>query len=69
VGRYCSAEIVGPDVIMTTIPELMGRRVYEMHGDFILAPLHHLFTVQCRLMSGAWTHLSAPVYAERAVWA
>jgi hypothetical protein len=54
---------------MTTIPEPMGRRTYEMRGDSVSVPLHHLFTVQRRLTSGAWTHLSAPRYAERTVWA
>jgi hypothetical protein len=69
MGRYCSAEIMGPEVIMTTIPEPMGCRTYRMREDSISASLHHLFDVQCRLMSGAWTHLSAPGYAERVVWA
>jgi hypothetical protein len=54
---------------MTTFHEPMGRRTSEMRGDSISAPLHHYFTVQCRLMSGTWSHLSAPGYAERAVWA
>jgi hypothetical protein len=52
---------------MTTIPKPTGRRAYGMRGDSVLAPLHHLFTVQRRLMSGAWTHLSVPGYAERAM--
>jgi hypothetical protein len=54
---------------MTTILEPTGHRAYVMRRDSVSAPLHHLFVVQCRLMSGAWTHLSAPGYAERAVWA
>jgi hypothetical protein len=54
---------------MTTIPELMRHRTYGIHGESISTPLLHLFVVQCRLMSRAWTHLSAPGYAERAVWA
>jgi hypothetical protein len=54
---------------MTTIPEPTGRHAYELHGDSVLAPLHHLFVVQCRLMSGSWTHLPAPGYAEHTVWA
>jgi hypothetical protein len=69
MGRYCSAEIVGPEVIMTTIPEPMGLRAYGMHEDSISAPLLHLLIVQRRLISGAWTHLSASGYAEHAVWA
>jgi hypothetical protein len=69
VSRYCSAEITGPEVIMTMVPELMGRRTYGMRGDFVSAPLHHLFAVQRRLMSGAWTHLLAPGYVEHTVWA
>jgi hypothetical protein len=69
VGRYCSAEIVGPEAIMTTILEPMGHRTYGMRGDSISAPVHHHFAVQCRLMSGTWAHLSAPGYVERAVWA
>jgi hypothetical protein len=69
VGRYCSTEIMAPEVIMTTIPKPMGRRAYRMHGDFVSAALHHLFTIQRRLTSRAWTHLSAPGYAERVVWA
>jgi hypothetical protein len=54
---------------MTMIPESTGLRAYGMRGDSVLAPMHHLFAVQCQLMSGAWTHLSTPGYAERAVWA
>jgi hypothetical protein len=54
---------------MTTIPEPTGRHAYGMRGDSVSALLHHLFAVQRRLMSGAWTHLSAPGYAERVVWA
>jgi hypothetical protein len=54
---------------MTTIPEPMGRHAYRMHGDSVSASLHHHFTIQCRLMSGAWAHLSTPGYAERSVWA
>jgi hypothetical protein len=53
VGRYCSAEIVGPEVIMTTIPEPAGLHAYGMHRDSVLAPLLHLLVVQRRLMSGA----------------
>jgi hypothetical protein len=67
VGRYCSAGIAGPEAIMTTIPEPTGRRAYGMRGDSVLAPLHHHFIVQCRLMSGTWARFSAPGYAERAV--
>jgi hypothetical protein len=69
VGRYCTAKIAGPEVIMTTIPELTGRHAYGIRGDSVSALLHHLFAVQCRLMSRAWAHLSAPGYAERGVWA
>jgi hypothetical protein len=39
---------------MTTFPEPMGRRASGMRGDSVSAPLHHHFTVQCRLMSGTW---------------
>jgi hypothetical protein len=53
MGRYCSAEIAGPEVIMIMIPELMGLRAYEMRGDSVSAPPLHLLIVQCRLMSGA----------------
>jgi hypothetical protein len=67
VGRYCSAEIAGPEVIMTMIPELMGLRAYGMHRDSVSAPFLHLLVVQRRLMSGAWTHLSASGYAEHTV--
>jgi hypothetical protein len=67
VGRYCSAEVTGTEAIMTTIPELMGRRTYGMHGDSVSALLHHHFAVQCRLMNGTWARLSAPGYAERGV--
>jgi hypothetical protein len=69
VGHYCSVEIAGPKVIMTTIPKPSGLRAYGVHGDSVLAPLLHPFVVQHRLMSGAWTHLSASRYAEHAVWA
>jgi hypothetical protein len=69
VGHYCSAEIVGPEVIMTTIPEPTGLRAYGMCGDSVSAPLLHLLIIQHRLMSGAWTHLSVSRYAEHAVWA
>jgi hypothetical protein len=69
VGRYCTVKIAGPEVIMTTIPEPTGRRTYEMRGDSISVSLHHLFTFQWQLMSGTWTHLSAPGYAEHTVWA
>jgi hypothetical protein len=54
---------------MTMIPEPTGRRAYEMCEDSISAPLHHNFAIHHRLMIGAWTHLSAPGYAERAMWA
>jgi hypothetical protein len=54
---------------MTMIPEPMRRRAYRMRGDSISALLHHHFTVQCRLLSGTWAHLSAPGYAESMVWA
>jgi hypothetical protein len=60
---------MGTEVIMTMIPEPTGRRAYGMCGDFVSVPLHQLFVVQSRLTTGAWTHLSAPGYAERAVWA
>jgi hypothetical protein len=69
VGRYCSVEIAGPEVIMTTIPELMRCHPYRMHGDSVSALLHHLFAVHRQLMRGAWTHLSVPGYAKRVVWA
>jgi hypothetical protein len=68
VGRYCSAEVTGPETILITIPEPTRRRAYGMRGDYVSAPLHHHFAVQCRLMSGTWAHLLAPGYAERAVW-
>jgi hypothetical protein len=54
---------------MTTIPEPTRHRTYGIRGESISTPLLHLFVVQCRLMSRAWTHLSAHGYAERAVWA
>jgi hypothetical protein len=54
---------------MTTIPEPTGCRAYGMRGYSVSAPLHDLFAIQHRLMSGAWTHLPAPGYAERVVWA
>jgi hypothetical protein len=54
VGRYFSAEVTGPEVIMTTIPEPMGHHAYGMCGDSVSAPLHRHFAVQCRLMSGTW---------------
>jgi hypothetical protein len=69
MGRYCLAEIAGPEVIMTTIPESMRLCAYGMRRDSVSAPLLHLSVVQRRLMSRAWTHLSASGYAERAVWA
>jgi hypothetical protein len=47
MGRYCSVEIMEPEVIMTTILEPMGRRAYGMRGDSVSAPLHHLFAFQC----------------------
>jgi hypothetical protein len=53
VGSYCSVEIVGPEVIMTTILEPTGRRACGMCRDSVSVPLHHLFAVQRRLMSGA----------------
>jgi hypothetical protein len=59
----------GPEVIMTMFPELRGRRTSGMRGDSVSAPLHHHFAVHCQLMSGTWAYLSAPGYAERAVWA
>jgi hypothetical protein len=69
MGHYCSAKIMGPNVIMITIPEPMGLRAYGIRGDSVSAPSLHLLVVQRRLMSGAWTHLSASGYAEHAVWA
>jgi hypothetical protein len=69
VGRYYSAEITGHEVIMTTIPEPMGLRAYGMRGDSVSALPLHLLVVQHRLMSGAWTDLSASGHAEHAVWA
>jgi hypothetical protein len=69
VGCYYSAEIAGPEVIMITIPEQTGLRAYRMHGDSVSAPPLHLLVIQRRLMSGAWTHLSASGYVEHAVWA
>jgi hypothetical protein len=54
---------------MTMFPELRGRRTSRMRGDSVSAPLHHHFAVHCQLMSGTWAYLSAPGYAERAVWA
>jgi hypothetical protein len=51
VGRYCSAEVAGPEVIMTMILEPTGHHTYGMCGDSILVPLHHHFAVQHRLMS------------------
>jgi hypothetical protein len=69
VGRYYSTEIVGPEEIMITIPEPLGLRAYRMRGDSVsVLPLHCL-VAQHRLMSGAWTHLSASGYAEHAMWA
>jgi hypothetical protein len=38
VGRYCSAEIAGPEVIMTMIPEPMGHCAYGIRGDSVSAP-------------------------------
>jgi hypothetical protein len=64
VGRYCSAEITGPEVIMITIPEPTGLCAYGMRGDSVLVPPLHLLVVQHRLMSEAQTHLSASRYAE-----
>jgi hypothetical protein len=43
MGHYCTTEITGPEVIMTTILKLMGHRAYGMRGDSVLASLHHLF--------------------------
>jgi hypothetical protein len=60
---------MGPEVIMTTIPEPSGRHAYGMHGDSVLASLHHHFTVQCRLTSETLARLSAPGYVEHVVWA
>jgi hypothetical protein len=68
MDRYCSAEVTGPEAIMTMTLESMGRCAYGMHGDSISAPLHHHFAIQCRLMSGTLAHLSAPGYVKRAVW-
>jgi hypothetical protein len=48
-------------------PRPTGRRAYGMRGDSVSAPLHHHFTVQCRLMSGTCARLSASGYAERVV--
>jgi hypothetical protein len=47
MGCYCTAEIMRPEVIMTTILEPTGRCAYGMRGDSVLVPLHHLFAVQC----------------------
>jgi hypothetical protein len=69
VGRYCSVEIMGLEVIMITTPEPTGLRAYGMRGDSVSVPPLHLLAVQCRLMSGAWTHSSASGYAEHTVWA
>jgi hypothetical protein len=54
---------------MTTFPKPTGRRASRMRGDSVSAPLHHHFTIQCRVISGTWARLSTPGYAERAVWA
>jgi hypothetical protein len=54
---------------MITIPEPTGLRAYGMHGDSVSAPPLHLLVLQRRLMSGAWTHLSAFGYAEHMKWA
>jgi hypothetical protein len=69
MGHYYLAEIAGPEVIMTTIPEPMGLRAYGMHRDSVSASLLLLFTIQCRLMSRAWTHLSASGCAKHTVLA
>jgi hypothetical protein len=69
VGHYCSVEITGPELSMITTPEPTGLRAYGMRGDSILVPPLHLLVVQRQLMSGAWTHSSAPGYAEHTVWA
>jgi hypothetical protein len=53
MGRYCSAEITGPELIMITIPDPTGLRAYGMRGDSISAPPLHLLIVQLRLMTGA----------------
>jgi hypothetical protein len=34
VGRYCTAEVAGPEAIMTTILEPTGCRAYGMRGVF-----------------------------------
>jgi hypothetical protein len=34
MGCYCAAKVTGAEAIMTTIPELMGHRAYEMCGTF-----------------------------------
>jgi hypothetical protein len=67
-GRYCSAEITGPEVIMIMIPEPTRLRAYGMREDSISALPLHLLVKQRRLMSGAWTHLSASGHVEHAVW-
>jgi hypothetical protein len=54
---------------MTTIPESTRLRAYRLCGDSVSVPPLHLLVVQRRLMSGAWTHLSASGYVEHAVWA
>jgi hypothetical protein len=46
MGRYCSAEIAGTEVIMIMIPEPMGLRAYGMHGDSISVSPLHLLIVQ-----------------------
>jgi hypothetical protein len=53
VGRYCSAKIAGPEVIMITTPKPTGLHAYGMHGDSVSVPPLHLLVIQCRLMSGA----------------
>jgi hypothetical protein len=45
VGHYCSVEIAGPEVIMTTIPKPMGLRAYGMCGDSVSTLLLHLLVV------------------------
>jgi hypothetical protein len=44
-GRYCSAGIAGPEAVMTTFPEPIGRRASGMRRDSVSASLHHHFTI------------------------
>jgi hypothetical protein len=69
VGHYCSAEVMGPEAIMTTVPEPSRHQAYGMRGDSISALLHNHFVAQRRLTSGTLAHLSVLGYAERTVWA